>query len=152
MVPAGHKEKTTMNMDWVTCKVTLGGDVTNIVYRSKFSPVSVPELDILRALHGEASVHEVTYLKTTQSSPAEEKARLMSIYKEADVTAIYPGRNPSGMPMLADDRPETDDENDEDPTAPPKKKRMKAVDRLAAKGQTAAKVPEIVVPDDPPAE
>lgn len=136
-------------MDWVMCKITLGGDVGNVVYRSNFSPVSVPELDIIRMIHGEVNVNDIRWCATSQTTPMEEKARLLSIYKETDVNAVYPGRNPSGMPMLADERPETDTA-DEDPTVPPKKKRMTNTERLAAKGQTAAKIPDIKVPDDKP--
>lgn len=94
-------------LDWCTCKVALGGDVRSVVYRGEFNPVSVPELDVLTSLHGEASITEIEYLKTTESSPADEKNRLVGIYPEAVVSGMFPGRSPN-MPMVSGVRPSKD--------------------------------------------
>jgi hypothetical protein len=82
-------------IDWVTCKIALGGDLRSIVFKSEFEPVTVPEIEIIAAIHGDASVSDVEYLKTEETTPGEEKNRLISIYPETVVSGIYPGRNPN---------------------------------------------------------
>jgi hypothetical protein len=103
----GTKEKYVAELDWVTVKIAIGGDVRNIIYRGEFNPVTVPELEILAHLHGDGAVRDVQFLKTTQSNFAEEKLRLLSKYSENTVNAIFPGRNPN-MGMVLADRPGKD--------------------------------------------
>jgi hypothetical protein len=91
-------------LDWVSCKVALGGDIRNVVFRSQYDPVSVPELDIIAAIHGENSVTEIAYCTTTETTSADEKIRLAGKYGDKILNELFPGRNPN-MGMLAPDRP-----------------------------------------------
>lgn len=91
-------------IDWVTCKLALGGDDRNVIYRSKHNPVTTPELEILSAIHGENSVRDVEFLKTTETTAGEEKLRLLSKYSERLVNSVFPGRTPN-MGMVFGDRP-----------------------------------------------
>jgi hypothetical protein len=91
-------------IDFVTCRIALGGDLLNILYRSKYDPVSIPEIDILSRIHGDVHVTDIQYCETRESTPAEEKNRLLSKYSEQLVQEVFPGRNPN-MNMLAPDRP-----------------------------------------------
>lgn len=94
-------------LDWVTCKIALGGDVRSVISRGQFDPVSVPEMEVIMALHGSDSIRDPEYLRTTESSASEEKVRLLSKYSERDVSAIFPGRSPN-MGMIFTDRRQKD--------------------------------------------
>ncbi len=91
-------------LDWVTCKIALAGDVRSIIHRGPHDPVSVPELEVIMALHGSDAVRDPEYLTTTESSAAEEKARLLGKYSERDVSGVYPGRSPNMGMIFADRR------------------------------------------------
>jgi hypothetical protein len=91
-------------LDWVTCLVALGGDVRSIVYKGPTNPITVPEIDVLIKLHGDASVTDVEFFETTESNAAEEKNRLLSKYPEPLVSELFPGRNPNMGLVFADRR------------------------------------------------
>ena len=81
-------------MHFVTCMVRLGGDLLNVVPRGEFNPVSWPEVDVLRTLHGEDSVTDVkAFVKVSQTAKAE-KERLRAIYGAMVIEDIFPGKNP----------------------------------------------------------
>ena len=94
-------------LDFCTCMIAIGGDVRQIVYRGESNPVSVPEIDILLALHGESSVNNIEYCRTEPSTPGDEKNRLLAKYSPSVVNAIFPGRTPN-MPMISGVRPGKD--------------------------------------------
>ena len=91
-------------MDWVECEIMIGGDMRMIAYKGPSEPLSIPEIAVLRELHGEDSIRNMKYVKTTESTPGEEKLRLLSKYSADKVNTAYPGRAPQ-MHMKADDRP-----------------------------------------------
>jgi len=91
-------------MDWVECEVMIGGDARMVHYKGQSDPVSIPEVAVLREIHGEESVRNLKYVKTTETSAGEEKLRLLTRYSAAPVNTAFPGRAPS-MHMKADDRP-----------------------------------------------
>jgi hypothetical protein len=93
-----------VEMDWVECEVMIGGDIRMIGYRGPTEPLSIPEIAVIRELHGEESVRKMKYVKTTETTPAEEKNRLLSKYSAGVVNTAFPGRAPQ-MHMKADDRP-----------------------------------------------
>ena len=80
-------------MHFCTAKIALGGDDRNIMTRDRFSPVSWPELDILRFLHGEQSISEVSPFVRVNQNGREERARLALIYGEGPPQACWGGRN-----------------------------------------------------------
>lgn len=87
-------------MHLVSCKIMLGGDPQQIVYRGPFDTVSWPEVGVLQSIHGEDSVLEIKVegLNAEATRPAE-KLRLIGIYGGDVVENVYPGRNPM-MEML----------------------------------------------------
>ena len=91
-------------MDWVTCEIIIGGDARMIGYKGSSDPMSIPEVAVLREIHGEESVQNLKYFKTTETTAGEEKIRLLSKYSAAPVNTAFPGRAPQ-MHMKADDRP-----------------------------------------------
>ena len=81
-------------MHFCTAMVRLGGDVRNIVPRGPFRPVSWPEIEVLRFLHGSDAVTDVVAIaKVTQSAKAE-KERLRLLYSAAVLDEVFPGKNP----------------------------------------------------------
>ena len=81
-------------MDMVSCTVNLGGDVRSVVHRKARNPVSWPEIDVLKVVHGEHSVKVVAKVGRTQTTAMQEKERLLTIYDPAAVEAVFPGRRP----------------------------------------------------------
>lgn len=76
----------------LTALVALGGDKNNVVYRGDDDPITLPEMYILRAVHGgEDMVTNAVEIGETEERPhSVEKNRLRERYG-APVDAIFPG-------------------------------------------------------------
>jgi hypothetical protein len=81
-------------MHFCTAYVAIGNDDGQRAHRHEFSPVSLPEIDLLRFLHGESAVTDIIPFVRVEQTPREERERLVSIYGEKVVEGVYPGRNP----------------------------------------------------------
>jgi hypothetical protein len=81
-------------MDWVSCKVALGGDPANVMYRGPERPVSWPEVLVLQYLHGEESVYDAEFAHAEHSNVQTEKMRLLGIYGKDAIDDCYPGARP----------------------------------------------------------
>lgn len=64
------------------------------VVRGAFNPVSYPEIEVLRYLHGDDAVLDVKPLAEDQQSAKEEKERLSLKYGRVVVETVFPGKNP----------------------------------------------------------
>jgi hypothetical protein len=89
-------------MHFCTAIVSIAGDHDNTVLRGHFNPVSWPETEILRFVHGADAVSDVRVFVDVPQTSADEKARLVSIYGAEPVKEIFPGKNPQ-MSMTAPD-------------------------------------------------
>lgn len=82
-------------MDYCSCLVALGSDIMNVVARGDDNDaVSWPEIQVLRVIHGPASVTEIKQIYKAETTPAEEKTRLAELYGDELLDKIYPGVNP----------------------------------------------------------
>lgn len=81
-------------MHFCSAKIALADDITQIVVRGHFNPVSWPEIDVIRAIHGESAVTEVEPFAEVQQNARDEKVRLAGIYGGEMIESVYPGRNP----------------------------------------------------------
>jgi hypothetical protein len=81
-------------MDYVACKIALGGDSNNIIYRGSDRPVSWPEIRVLQHLHGEDNVFDCEYVRTEHALAQGEKMRLLGLYGAEAVNICYPGSRP----------------------------------------------------------
>jgi len=81
-------------MHFCICQVRLGGDLRNVVPRGEFNPVSWPEIEVLRFLHGNDSVIDIKAIAKVTQSAKTEKERLIRIYGAATIEEVFPGRNP----------------------------------------------------------
>jgi hypothetical protein len=81
-------------MHFCTAKINLSGDLRNVVYRDHFEPISWPEVDVLRFLHGDDAINDVKAFVRVEQSPKDEKERLRLKYGNDVVEQVYPGRNP----------------------------------------------------------
>lgn len=81
-------------MHMVTCKIALGGDTGQIVWRQAHKPVSWPEVGVIQMLHGEESVFDVEVCAEVEATRSGEKARLAEIYGAQVLELVYPGRAP----------------------------------------------------------
>lgn len=81
-------------MHFCKAEIALGGDIRNVADRGYFSPVSWPEIDIIRALHGDEAIVRVEPFVLVEQNPRAERARLAEIYGEGPITQAWGGRNP----------------------------------------------------------
>ena len=80
-------------LQMVSAYIALAGDQNNIVARDAFNPISLPEVFVLRSIHGgDDSVTKVSEVSRIDRSPEEEYERL---------TLKYGGRVASLFPKLA---------------------------------------------------
>lgn len=93
-----------MKMHLCTCEIAIGGDTRNTVVRGAHDPVSFPEIQILRYVHGAEAVMDVKPCATTDTDNVREKNRLAGIYG-AVVEQAYPGFAPT-LPLLVPGVPE----------------------------------------------
>ncbi len=128
------------NMDHVTCMVLLSNDIQHTVERGAWNPVSFPEVEILRHMHGETAVREIQYLETVKTTTAEEKRRLEGIYGPDIAELVYPGRVPHMEMTVGADAPK--------PVAKPKKRTRKP--KAAAAVEPVADDPDPEIKDAPP--
>jgi hypothetical protein len=89
-------------MHFCTAYIAIGNDQEQRAHRHEFNPVSFPEVDLLRYLHGESAVTEVVPFARVEQSPRDERMRLVLIYGEKVVEPVYPGRNPGMVMELPD--------------------------------------------------
>lgn len=74
------------------CHVAIGGDILNVVHRHAHTPVTFPELLVLRYVHGENSVTEVFEVGHIERDEAAEYARLCQVYDAAMIREkLFPG-------------------------------------------------------------
>lgn len=73
--------------------VRLAGDLGHVVPRDNFSPVSWPEIDVLRFIHGDDAIVEIKVIARVNQTAKQEKERLRLIYGPV-VEDVYPGKNP----------------------------------------------------------
>jgi hypothetical protein len=69
-----------------------------VVVRDAFNPVSYPEIEVLRFIHGDDAVLDVKAIAKVEQSEREEKERLSLKYGTTTLETVFPGRNPQ-MPM-----------------------------------------------------
>jgi len=81
-------------MHLCTCEIAVGGDIRNTVVRDKFIPVTFPEINVLKLIHGEAAVTDVEVVDEVDRDPGEEKTRLLIKYPKAAVESLFPGTKP----------------------------------------------------------
>jgi hypothetical protein len=81
-------------MDFVACKIALGGDSNNVIYRGPDVPVSWPEIRVLQHLHGEDNVFDCEYVGEEPATTQAEKMRLLGLYGSEAVNICFPGSRP----------------------------------------------------------
>jgi hypothetical protein len=86
------------------CAVALAGDKDQIVYRHRHDPILFPELIVLQYIHGEDAVTDVHVIGTCEMAVEEAWTRLLTIYGEDAVKAIFPGARPM-IPRFDDTLP-----------------------------------------------
>ena len=96
-------------MQIADCLVRIGGDVGNTVPRYG---VTAAELALLREIHGEDAVVEITPIGEVEDyNPVEERSRLSSVYGAAKschdkeqfaFAVLYPGANPRLFDKISD--------------------------------------------------
>lgn len=107
-----------------SCIVRIGGNVHHEVFKAD---VSVPEIALLRAIHGNDGVVQVKPTRMTKTPHATELLRLRGIYgtdKAGDelITKLWPGlspRLPVSLKDIAVEEAEPPDMGEDDDTGVP---------------------------------
>ena len=86
-------------MDLCTCKITLGGDRRQVVFRGPLRPMTYPEIDLMRYMHGDRYVEDVVVIKTVETTNAAEVEALRTKYGKSAREA-FPGTRPR-LPLEA---------------------------------------------------
>jgi len=85
-------------MHFCKANIALGGDDRNVVIRTEHNPVSWPEIEILRLLHGGQSITEVQPFAKVHQSARAERDRLARMYGDEVCATAWGGRSaPSEM-------------------------------------------------------
>ena len=79
-------------MHFCTAMVMVAGDKDQIVFRDRFKPISWPEVELLRTIHGDDAVFEVKPFVHVNQNPRDERQRLVLAYGKAYVDECFPGR------------------------------------------------------------
>jgi len=80
-------------MHFCTVHVAIGGDQRNIMYRDPFAPVSWPEVEVLRTIHGDDAIGEIIPFVDVKQTPKAERDRLAMKYPEEILASIWGGRS-----------------------------------------------------------
>lgn len=76
----------------LSAHINLAGDRGNTVVKGSSNPITLPELFVLRTLHGgNENVHTLVEVGEVERSAAEEYERLEHLYGAPVVNAIFPG-------------------------------------------------------------
>lgn len=89
-------------MHLCTAIVAIAGDVGQQVYRTPFTPISLPEVNVLRYLHGDSAVQHIKPFADVQQTARDERDRLARIYGAVVGEAVYPGYSPNMDMTLID--------------------------------------------------
>lgn len=81
-------------MHFCEAKVAIAGDDQQILYRGYFNPVSWPEIEVLRYLHGDDAVRDVKAFVSVEQSGRAERERLLLKYGSEPVNTCFTGRPP----------------------------------------------------------
>jgi len=74
-------------MEYANAEIRLAGSLENTVIKT----VSAPEIAVLRQLHGDDAVVEVTYSHEGDISQKAERERLSKFYNPFVVEKLFPG-------------------------------------------------------------
>jgi len=85
-----------MKMHFCTAKINLAGQGLHIVNILATEPMSWPELQVMMAMHHEENVFAIKPIATIETTPTEEKRRLMAKYRGQQrlIEQVFPGRSP----------------------------------------------------------
>lgn len=83
-------------MQLCSATIAIAGDLQNVMTRSSYNPVSWPEIEVLRYVHGDSAVQDVVAIAEVQQSGKAERERLRLIYGEGPLQALWGGRNTPG--------------------------------------------------------
>jgi hypothetical protein len=85
-------------MHFCTAHIAIGSDDRNTMVRGEYNPVSWPEIEILRLVHGEHAITEVVPFAEVRQDPKSERERLSEIYGAEHCANAWGGRSsPSEM-------------------------------------------------------
>ena len=87
-------------MHFCTADIALANDEQQVVHRGPRDPISWPEIEVIRTIHGDEAVRNVKPFVQVEQTAKAEKERLALIYGLVVSEKVWVGRN-SSMEMDA---------------------------------------------------
>ena len=81
-------------MSMCSCVIKLASDHRTHVHRGRFSPVSWPELELIRHAHGKTAISDIVVVAETDVTSDAEAERLRMTYGNKVYDEVYPGLRP----------------------------------------------------------
>jgi len=73
-------------IEYASIDIAIGGDARATIHKN---PVSIPEIVLLRSLHGDDAVTNIRILGEWEHDDTAERDRLGRLYKDAVVTRVF---------------------------------------------------------------
>ena len=99
-------------MDTVSAEIRIGGDIKNTVIKQGRTAITVPEIAVLIAIHGENAVTVFNKEGTVKRTNSEERTRLREKYNGKVVDSLYPGARPQMDTTYGSEAPEVKEDTD----------------------------------------
>src|SRR5262245_36128507 len=80
-------------MHFCTVQIAIAGDIQQVMHRNQYDPVSWPELDVLRFVHGEDAVTSIKVIARVDQDQRDERERLTLMYGRQPIEACFGARN-----------------------------------------------------------
>lgn len=81
-------------MHFCTAMVAIANDDQQVVPRGPFNPISWPEIEVLRTIHGDEAVRNVKPFVFVEQDAKAEQQRLLLIYGPVVTDEVFRGRKP----------------------------------------------------------
>lgn len=81
-------------MHFCTAYIAIANDEQQVAYRGPFDPISWPEVEVLRVIHGDEAVRNVQPFVHVEQDAKAEQQRLLLIYGTVVTDQVYRGRKP----------------------------------------------------------
>jgi hypothetical protein len=81
-------------MHFCTAFIAIANDEQQVAYRGPYDPISWPEIEVLRTLHGDEAVRNVKPFVYVEQDAKAEQQRLLLIYGTVVTEQVFRGRKP----------------------------------------------------------
>lgn len=111
-----------------TANINLAGDLRATVRKGEFNPITWPEVEVLRWLHGDTSVWDVKVIDSDNRAMKDEFERLTLKYGSEVTKMLFPGARPAMLMEAPKEIPRVRAQNSKSQPAAPKPDPLEGVE------------------------